>query len=276
MRSVAECGKAPEMKGKASYTMECSKSSVGKGPVGQIVSVYLPGKQYLTLCEVKVFGKLVADQPPARVDIALKKPTTQSSECCNGPSRLAVDGKIFGNYHMKSCTHTHRDTNPWWRVNLGGTYQVNNVQVFNRLDSHSERLNNFAVLVLDERAKIVDECARGGIMKDVWMKFLTCKKGLIGNYVEIMIDRREHLTLCEVKVEGTLQPGKPAGPPTSCDFDKSSCGFELGTAWQLNNRYTPSLIQGPMRMREIRVATTCTSRGRALRPASMGCSVRMR
>ena len=73
------------------------------------------------------------------------------------------------------------------------------------MDTVSERLNNFVVMVLDERKKVRDECARGGIMKDVWMKLLTCREGLIGRFVEIMIDRRELLTLCEVKVEGTCE-----------------------------------------------------------------------
>ena len=49
------------------------------------------------------------------------------------PSR-AVDGDADQNYASGSCTHTNRDTAPWWAVDLQDTVAVNTVLVWNRVD----------------------------------------------------------------------------------------------------------------------------------------------
>ena len=58
------------------------------------------------------------------VDLAFKKSTAQSSTDYNGFSSRAVDEVLGPYYNSKSCTHTKKEQNPWWRVDLGREYIV--------------------------------------------------------------------------------------------------------------------------------------------------------
>ena len=82
-------------------------------------------------------------------NLALKKPTKQSSTGWSGPSSKAVDGNKNTFYHARSCTHTHRDAKPWWRVDLGGRHVVGNIKITNRGDCCSSRLRSVEVRVGD-------------------------------------------------------------------------------------------------------------------------------
>eukprot|EP00957_Ditylum_brightwellii_P024612 1859357-Ditylum_brightwellii.AAC.1 len=53
-------------------------------------------------------------------NIALHKPTAQSSSGITGASELAVDGNLNGNFVEGSTTHTESDNNPFWKVDLQG------------------------------------------------------------------------------------------------------------------------------------------------------------
>ena len=57
-------------------------------------------------------------------DLAFKKTTAQSSTDYNGFSSRAVDENFQPYYDQKSCTHTKKEQNPWWRVDLGREYIV--------------------------------------------------------------------------------------------------------------------------------------------------------
>jgi hypothetical protein len=62
------------------------------------------------------------------VRIALAgKPATQSSTGWDGLSNRAVDGDTNGNYGAGSCTHTQKQANAWWAVDLQATYAVDKV-----------------------------------------------------------------------------------------------------------------------------------------------------
>ena len=58
------------------------------------------------------------------LDLAFKKKTEQSSTAYNGFSSRAVDENYSSQYNDKSCTHTNKEQNPWWRVDLGREYIV--------------------------------------------------------------------------------------------------------------------------------------------------------
>ena len=117
------------------------------------VRIDLPNKtEVLSLSEVEVMsdGK----------NVALKKPATQSSVDFEGVPERAVDGNRHGHYHFGlSTTHTDRDREPWWEVDLGESYQVDRVLLWNRSDYGSTRLNGFRVQLLDEDRKLVWEHA---------------------------------------------------------------------------------------------------------------------
>ena len=63
-------------------------------------------------------------------NLALRKPTAQSSTNRPYSSKLAVDGNINGDVvHGKSCAHTKEDVNPWFRVDLEYQTLVEQVRV---------------------------------------------------------------------------------------------------------------------------------------------------
>lgn len=81
-------------------------------------------------------------------NLALHKPTTQSSVDWGGLPERAVDGNTSGNFGDGSVTHTRGESNPWWEVDLGTVESVTTIRLWNRTDyCCSERLNNFYVYV---------------------------------------------------------------------------------------------------------------------------------
>jgi hypothetical protein len=100
---------------------------------------------YLTLCEVKVIGKISIYS-----NVALKKPTKQSSTAYSGSSSRAVDGNTDADYKKKSCTHTSTSLYPWWRVDLLQKYKIKDVIIQNRGDCCGERLSKFKIYIGDK------------------------------------------------------------------------------------------------------------------------------
>ena len=90
------------------------------------------------------------------VNLALGRRTSQSSTGYGGFASRAVDGDTDGVYGNLSITHTAPDdANPWWRVDLDGTFFLERIVLWNRTDCCSERLSNFRVSVLDEAEQAV-------------------------------------------------------------------------------------------------------------------------
>lgn len=121
-----------------------------KGTKGRFVRVELPGKQKtLTLAEVQVFSD--------GVNVALKAKASQSSTGSGGAPGRAVDGNTSGTYTDNSSTHTNEGTDdPWWEVDLGREFPIEQIVVWNRTDSAlGNRLNNFTLRVLDAKKQTV-------------------------------------------------------------------------------------------------------------------------
>ena len=74
-----------------------------------------------------------------RSNIALFKPTSQSSSIEVSYASNAVDGKKDLNY--KNCAHTKQESDPWWRVDLGRVEPVAEVNILNRGHCCGDRLN---------------------------------------------------------------------------------------------------------------------------------------
>ena len=79
--------------------------------------------------------------------IARFKPAKQSGTGFRGVASRAVDGKTDGIYKNGSVTHTDGKSNPWWEVDLGAKYDITGIEIWNRTDCCSSRLNNFYITV---------------------------------------------------------------------------------------------------------------------------------
>ena len=83
------------------------------------------------------------------MNVALGRPTEQSNEDHGGTPGKAVDGNSDGHYWRRSTTHTTSLTNPYWQVDLEGTFQIKQIVVYNRQDCCQTRLNDFVVTIMN-------------------------------------------------------------------------------------------------------------------------------
>ena len=83
------------------------------------------------------------------MNIVRGKQTNQSSTEYFGVSKRAIDGNKNPYYPSKSCTHTKKETQAWWSVDLGKLCPVHSVMITNRGGCCGDRLSNFDVTVDD-------------------------------------------------------------------------------------------------------------------------------
>ena len=86
----------------------------------------------------------------ASINVALNRPTEQSSTGHGGSSSRAVDGNTATGWSDNSIAHTSIEDNPWWRVDLQAQRTVAAVRVINRGDCCGTRLDLFTVKVGDQ------------------------------------------------------------------------------------------------------------------------------
>ncbi len=108
--------------------------------VARYVRIQLPGdsNEILSLAEVRVWS--------GGVIRSLSKVATQSTTDVAVASR-AVDGNLNGDYFNGSVTATLASAQPWWQVDLGANYAIDNIEVFNRTDCCTTRLRGYHILV---------------------------------------------------------------------------------------------------------------------------------
>ncbi|MBV9505494.1 MAG: discoidin domain-containing protein [Acidobacteriia bacterium] len=82
-------------------------------------------------------------------NLALGKPTRQSSQMGNAGSALAVDGNHNGNFNLGSVFHTQSEKSPWFEVDLGQRETVNTIRIWNRTDCCADRLSDYWIFLSD-------------------------------------------------------------------------------------------------------------------------------
>lgn len=128
-------------------------------------------------------------------NVALYKPTSQSSTGFGGTSDRAVDGNVDGVYANNSVTHTNTTTGSWWEVDLGAAYLVRTINVYNRSDCCSERLNGAVIKLLNAKREVVDQQTLGQGRLEQWK----LPQLLVGRYVRIE-QPNNYLSLADVQV----------------------------------------------------------------------------
>ncbi|XP_022807815.1 uncharacterized protein LOC111344819 [Stylophora pistillata] len=167
---------------------------------GRYVEISTVKRQFLCLCEVEIYLR-------GTYNLAFRKQTEQSSVQYGGVSSRAVDGISNPSYHAGSCTHTGRDYNPWWRVDLGQVEPVAEIYLVNRIDEWFFRQNSFEIRVgtiSDNGGNTNPRCGNKqsySLPRGKGVSFF-CRPVLFGRYVTVRSLRTdmEHFTLCEVEV----------------------------------------------------------------------------
>lgn len=80
-------------------------------------------------------------------NVALNKTTTQDGTQNNQLASYAVDGNTVGNWNAQ--TQTDYKLNAWWEVDLGQTYAIDEINVWNVQNENDVEMSNFVVFVSD-------------------------------------------------------------------------------------------------------------------------------
>ncbi|XP_033110933.1 fucolectin-5-like [Anneissia japonica] len=126
---------------------------------------------------------------------------TQSSLGWEGIPVRAIDGNFDTNYGEKSCTRTMKQPANWWMVDLGKSYRVKEVKIYNRADCCKDRLNGATVRVGDNARGMLTNAVCGEPIKVGTSSVIIRECTLKGQYVSVSL-KNQYLTLCEVEVFG--------------------------------------------------------------------------
>jgi hypothetical protein len=178
------------------------------GAQGRYVRIQVPGQNYLSLAEVQVAGT---------PNLAQGKAASQSSTLSGYPAAgaaAAVDGNTDGNFFDGSVTATNADLNAWWQVDLGASAMIRAIELWNRADCCSSRLNNFWIYVSDTPFAPTDTPDTLRNRAATWSLNLAefgsrPNSGFgsgygNGRYVRIQLGGTGYLSLAEVQVFGTF------------------------------------------------------------------------
>ena len=144
-------------------------------------------------------------------NLAPGKAATQSSTLAGYPmagAASAIDANHDGNFFNGSVTATNYSTNPWWQVDLGASYPVTSVVLWNRTDCCAERLTDYWVFISDTPFSATDtpSILQGRI--GTWSshqtgavgRMATIAAGTRGRYLRVQLSGTDYLSLAEVEV----------------------------------------------------------------------------
>ncbi len=141
-------------------------------------------------------------------NMALGKSTWQSCTAWSGDSSRAVDGITDGNYGNNSVTHTcGSSAQDYWAVDLGGQKDIGRIEISNRIDCCSNRLDKFSVVIANAPVSSLSQARVVG-QASVYDYFAPVEKGVVitmnpnekGRYVYVWLNETNALSLAEVQV----------------------------------------------------------------------------
>ncbi|XP_078578116.1 uncharacterized protein LOC144863028 [Branchiostoma floridae x Branchiostoma japonicum] len=207
------------------------------------------------------------------VNLAQGKPAFQTSNFAPSTvAGLAVDGNTNGRWNARSCACTMSQPTPEWWVDLGQTYIVNRVVIYNRWDCCRERLNPFNIHIGDsEQVTSNPKCGGDHRIALTEPSMSVSCPAMTGRYVGVRLPRTVHLTICEVQVFSNGVDPSPWSASSYHDShltpdraDINTREGESGGAWAAA---TNNLHQWLMRdLGEVKAVTGIITKGRDYSP----------
>jgi hypothetical protein len=168
-----------------------------------------PGSSTIEVIEGKHVANYKCNNCTNTTNLALNKPSVQSSTCYNGSASRANDGNTNGNFNNGSVSHTCYNTNPFWELDLQNVYEIDEIKIWNRTDAYANRLINYYVFV----SNVPFTSSNITTLKNDpnnWWNYQTVQAGSptviavnrTGRYVCVMINGSQYLHLAEVEVMG--------------------------------------------------------------------------
>lgn len=100
-------------------------------------------------------GLVDDEDPDCGVTCVATGIASQSSTGYGGVPSRAIDGNTSGTWSNGSVTHTNTESNPWWELDMGFSNKVYQIDIHNRTDCCSSRLNGVIVELLDGANTVV-------------------------------------------------------------------------------------------------------------------------
>ena len=136
-------------------------------------------------------------------NLAIKGTATQSSTDFSGEANHAIDGNISGAFTSGSVTQTTDEDSAWWQVDLGASFSIGDISIFNRTDACcSGRLSDFTVYVFDNDNNITYSKTFTSYPDP---SITTNAGGVQGKVIKIRLNRSGSLSLAEVQVFEQIQ-----------------------------------------------------------------------
>ena len=131
----------------------------------------------------------------------------QSSLFERGFAANAIDDNTDGRWGQGSVTHTQDENNAWWEVDLGSSFEIENINLWNRTDCCADRLRSFYVFVSD--TPIAADADPEDLENELWNVFrqnffegnLQIPVGQTGRYVRVQQNDRRSLVLSLAEVQ---------------------------------------------------------------------------
>ncbi|XP_056381042.1 uncharacterized protein LOC130276137 [Hyla sarda] len=208
------CGTVSSIGPGETFSFNCNEME------GRYVTIVLPDKvASLSLCEVQVFA-ISVDTPSGdwNGDLEVQYnhhgvknvapqgiPAQSSYYRKRSEVRTSIDGSLASNYMAGECTHTRKELNPWWKLDLKDRYHISFVAITNRGDCCRERINGAEIRIGDSAENGgIDNPRCGVVFRMNYGETLSFNcRGMEGRYITIVIpEQRQYLSLCEVQVFG--------------------------------------------------------------------------
>lgn len=149
-------------------------------------------------------GLWSGELPFCGLNIAVRKPTNQSSTVRGGPPTNANDGDKTTVHDGKRCTETMKESSPWWQVDLLNPYPIKAIKVTSRGCCGHQPLQDLEIRVGNSSVELQRNplCAWSpGTIEEGVTRTFYCARTLIGQHVFLQLVGSEGtLSLCEVEV----------------------------------------------------------------------------
>ncbi len=159
----------------------------------------------LQLAEVQIFGGELANV--ARNPLAV---ASQSSTDFSGDAARAIDGITDGVYaRSNSVTHTATQNNPFWTLDLGADFNIDEIVLFNRMEGFENRLSGAEIRLFSEHGQELFLATLGDTTGLASFRFDV--EDIRARSLQILLPGSNRvLSLAEVQVYGVASIPEPA------------------------------------------------------------------
>ncbi len=190
-------------------------------------------------------------------NLALNGTATQSTTLNGADASRAIDGDTNGVFSSVNGSVTAaQGPNAWWEVDLGGSYEIDDINVFNRTDNCCKsRLSDFTISVINSGGtttftQTITTAPNPSVTIDAG--------GAVGQVVRIQSNLITTLNLAEVQVFGsesesskldqTITFNLPAKQLGDADFDPATASSGYNISYTSSNTSVATIVNGNIRI----------------------------